>query len=272
MERESGFARTGNADLYYEMAGEGQPVVLIHAGVADSRQWNHEFAGFAEDFQVLRYDLRGHGRSIPAAGEFRHMDDLIALLEQRGFDSPVVLIGCSMSGRMALDFALAHPTRVKALVMLGAGPSGFQADFDEDPREAEAEKAFDAGHLDRAAELEAQIWFDGAGRTAEQVDQPMRELALEMNRLALTHAAAQLGKRLADEVTPAVERLGDLKVPLLVVTGAHDLPYFHAAADHLVEQVPTAQKVVLENAAHLANMDQPEQFQSTVRSFLAELR
>lgn len=271
MEVDSGFVRVGDADLHDEIAGDGPPVVLVHAGVADRRQWNHEFAWLAAEFRVLRYDLRGHGKSIPVEGEFRHMADLVALLDQRGFTQPIVLIGCSIGGRLALDFALAHPARVKALVLVGAGVSGFEAEFPEDPREAEAEAAFDAGRLDRAAELEAQIWFDGVGRSAEQVDQTMRALALDMNRQALSHAATSLGKRLADAETPAVERLGELKVPLLVVIGAHDLPYFHAAADHIVERAPSARKVMFDDAAHLANMDQPERFQRVVRSFLAEV-
>ena len=118
MEAESGFVRSGNASLYYELAGEGQPIILIHAGVADSRQWNNEFAHFAQDFRVLRYDLRGYGKSSPVDGEFSHMGDLIALLDRHGFHQPLVLIGCSMGGGLAMDFALAHPPKVKALVMV----------------------------------------------------------------------------------------------------------------------------------------------------------
>jgi 3-oxoadipate enol-lactonase len=268
---DSGLAHVGNADLYYEMAGQGQPVVLIHAGVADCRQWDHEFAWLAGDFQVLRYDLRGYGKSAPIEGEFRHVEDLKALLDQRGLGRPVVLIGCSMGGSMAMDFAPAHPARVKALVMVGSRPSGLPVDLCDDTRGDEADAAFDAGDLERAAELEAQIWVDGVGRTAEQVDPRMRALAVEMNLLALSHAARQLGKRLPDSATPATERLGELRIPMLVVAGAHDLPYVHEAAVYLLERVPSARKVILEGAAHLANMDRPEAFENTVRSFLAEI-
>lgn len=271
MEIESGFVKIGDASLYYEIAGEGQPTVLIHAGVADSRQWNHEFDWFAQDFRVLRYDLRGYGKSSPVNGEFSHMGDLIAVLDQSGFDQPLVLMGCSMGGALAMDFTLAQPSRVKALVMVGSGPSGLSLDVPDHPKEAEAAEAHKAGNLDLVAELEAQIWFDGMGRTPRQVDQNMRKLALEMNRLALSHAAKQLGKRLADTDTPAAERLGELKIPVLVIVGEHDIPYLKAAADHMLRNVPSARKVILEDAAHLPNMDHPEPFQRAVRSFLNEI-
>jgi pimeloyl-ACP methyl ester carboxylesterase len=271
LETQSGFVRSGNASLYYELAGEGHPIVLLHAGVADSRQWNNEFAYFAQNFRVLRYDLRGYGKSRPVEGEFSHMGDLIALLDQHGFQHRLVLIGCSMGGSLAMDFALAHPSRVKALVMVGSGPSDLSLEVPDHPKMAEAEEAYKLGDLDLVAELEAQIWFDGVGRTDQQVNRHMRKLALEMNRLALSHGAKQLGKRLPDTDISAAERLDGLKIPVLIIVGENDIPYLQVAADYMVENIPSTRKVILEDAAHLPNMDRPDQFQSTVRSFLGEI-
>jgi pimeloyl-ACP methyl ester carboxylesterase len=271
MKVDSGFIANGKANLYYEAAGQGQPIVLIHAGVADSRQWNNEFVSFASDFRVIRYDMRGYGRSAPVDEEFSHIEDLTSLLDQLGYRQPIVLVGCSMGGGLAMDFALMHPSRVKTLVMVGSGPSGLTLDVPGHPKQAEAAEAYKAGNLDLLAELEAQIWFDGMGRTAEQVDRKMRALALEMNRLALAHDAKQLGKRLADVEIPAAERLDQIQIPLLVIVGEHDEPYSHAAADHMIESIPHAHKVTLPDAAHLANMDQPEEFESALRSFLEQV-
>lgn len=270
MESESGFVEIGPASLYYELAGEGQPIVLIHAGVADSRQWNFEFEHLSGDFRALRYDMRGYGRSAPVEGEFSHLSDLRTLLDELGFDQRLVLIGCSMGGTLAMNFALAHPSRVEALVMVGSGPSGLSLDVPGHPKQADAEVAYEAGDLDRLAELEAQIWFDGMGRSAAEVNQDMRALALEMNRQALAHEAEQLGKRLPDAETPAAERLGQLKVPTLIVVGEYDLPYLHAAADYMLERLPAARKVDIPDAAHLPNMDQPRRFQGAVDAFLNE--
>ena len=271
MNKETGFVNSGNASLYYELAGEGQALVFIHAGVADSRQWNHEFERFAQDYRVLRYDLRGFGKSNPLEGEFSHLGDLMAVLDQLGLDQPVALIGCSMGGSLAMDFALEHPDRVKALVMVGSGPSGLRLDVPGHSKEAEAEKAYSAGELDLVAELETQIWFDGMGRTPQEVNADMRMLAKEMNRLGLLHDSKGLGKLLPNTITPAAERLAELEIPVLVVVGEHDLPYSHAAADYIVANASNARKVILEDTAHLANLDHPERFQSAVQSFLHEI-
>jgi 2-hydroxy-6-oxonona-2,4-dienedioate hydrolase len=267
----SGFVNSGNAQLYSETAGEGMPFVMIHAGVADSRQWNNEFAFYARNYEVVRYDLRGYGKSEPVEGEFSHMDDLVAVLNTLGLHEPIVVMGCSMGGGLAMDFALTHPSRMRALIMVGSGPSGLELDVPTPAKFAEAEKAFEAGDLDLVCEIETQIWFDGTGRAPEQVNQAMRKLAYEMNRQALAHEVKQLGKRLPNTQTPAFDRLSDLKIPVLIIVGAHDTSYILAATDYMVEKIPSAQKVIIEDAAHLPNMDHPEKFQAIVTNFLEGL-
>jgi pimeloyl-ACP methyl ester carboxylesterase len=269
---DSGFAAINNARIYYEIAGEGQPFVMIHAGVADNRQWNNEFAHFAERFRVLRYDLRGYGKSEPVDGEFSHLQDLIALLDSLQVDQPLILMGCSMGGGLAMNFALTQPSKVKALIMVDSGPTGLELDTPgPDELFEEAEKAYNAGDLDRVAELETQIWFDGMGRAPEQVKPAMRQLAYEMNRIALSHDAKGLGKRMSDTEVPAVERLSELTMPVLVIVGAQDIPYMLAAADYMVEKIPSAQKVIIADAAHLPNMDQPVEFQQILTKFLGDV-
>ena len=268
LQTKSGFVNSGNARLYYEMAGEGLPFVMMHAGVADSRQWNHEFAVFAPNYQVVRYDMRGYGKSEPVDGEFSHMDDLLAVLNALGLHEPIVIMGCSMGGGLAMDFALTHPARVRALIMVSSGPSGLELDVPAPAKFAEAEKAWEAGDLDLVAELETQIWFDGMKRTPKQVNQEMRKLAYEMDRQALSHEMKKLGKRLSNTQAPAFDRLSDLKIPILIIVGAYDTPYILAAADYMLERIPSAQKVAIEDAAHLPNMDHPDEFQRIVRKFL----
>ncbi len=267
----SGFVDIDEARIYYEIAGQGTPFVMIHAGVADSRQWNNEFAVFAQDYQVVRYDMRGYGQSEPVNGEFSHMSDLVSVLNTLELQEPLVLMGCSMGGGLAMDFALTHPSRVKALIMVGSGPSGLELDVPAPVKFAEAEKAYKAGDLDLVAELETQIWFDGADRTPEQVNQAMRKLAYEMNRKALDYEAKELGKRLPNTETPAFGRLSNLNIPVLIIVGSHDTPYILAAADYMIEKLPSARKVTIKDAAHLPNMDHPDEFQTVVKAFLESL-
>jgi pimeloyl-ACP methyl ester carboxylesterase len=268
---DSGFALVDAARLYYETAGEGPPFVMIHAGVADCRQWDREFAAFADDFRVLRYDLRGYGKSEPVGGTFSNMGDLTALLDHIGIDEPAVLMGCSMGGGTALNFALTHPSRVRALIMVGSGPNGLDLDVPDHPKAVEAEEAFKADDHDRVIELDAQIWFDGMNRTPQQVNPEMRALFIDMDRIALAHELEKLGERLPDIEGKAAERLGELEIPVLVIVGDNDIPYMGAAADFMVENIPSARKVVIRDAAHLCNMDHPEEFERIVREFLDEL-
>jgi len=265
---QSGFATVEKAKIYFETAGSGTPFVMIHAGVADSRQWNNEFAFFARDYQVIRYDMRGYGKSEPFDGEFSHMGDLISVLETLKIHEPIILMGCSMGGGLAMDFALTHPSRVKALIMVGSGPSGLELDVPTPDKFSEAEKAYEAGDLDLLAELETQIWFDGAGRTPEKVNQTMRKLAYEMNRNALEQESKQLGKRLPNTEAMAFDRLGNLKIPVLVIVGAHDIPYILTSADYMNDKIPGVQKVQIADAAHLPNMDHPDEFQEIIENFL----
>jgi pimeloyl-ACP methyl ester carboxylesterase len=267
----SGFADIGSAKIYYEVAGQGPPFVMIHAGVADSRQWNNEFMNFSRTYRVLRYDMRGYGKSEPVEGEFSHMSDLVSLLDTLEIHEPLVVMGCSMGGGLAMDFALTHPSRVRALIMVDSAPSGLELDVARSSKFADVEKAFDEDDLDRVAELETQIWFDGTGRTPEQVDPAMRKLLWEMNRLALAHEIKELGKRLPNAQTPAFDRLQELDNPVLIIVGAQDTPYTLAAADYMTQKIPSARKVIIEDAAHLPNMDQPHEFQEIVEHFLDSL-
>ena len=269
--KQSGFATVEKAKIYYETAGSGTPFVMIHAGVADSRQWNNEFAFFARDYQVIRYDMRGYGKSEPVDGEFSHMGDLVSVLETLNVNKPIILMGCSMGGGLAMDFALTYPSKVKALIMVGSGPSGLELDVPTPEKFSEVEKAYDAGDFDLVAELETQVWFDGTGRTPEQVNPAMRKLAYEMNRIALTHEAKGLGKRLPNTEIPAFDRLGNLNAPVLVIVGAHDVPYIRAAADYMNDNLPHVQKVQIADAAHLPNMDHPTEFETIIKYFLTNL-
>jgi pimeloyl-ACP methyl ester carboxylesterase len=264
-----GFAQINGAQLYYETAGRGPALVMIHAGVADSRQWNNEFHAFAPRHRVIRYDMRGYGRSEPVDGEFSHLRDLIALLDHLDVARPIIAMGCSMGGGIAMDYALERPTDVAALIMVGSGPGGLALDVPMPEKFAEAEAAHKSGDLDRVCEIETQIWFDGIGRTPAQVDPAMRRLAYEMNHLALSHQKKGLGKRMMDASVPAAWRLGDVRVPLLAIVGEFDIAYIRAAGQHMVDTLANATRVEIADAAHLPNMDHPAEFQRIVAGFIA---
>ena len=268
---ESGFVAVNGANLYYERAGGGQALVMLHAGIADCRMWEHEFASLADSYQTLRFDMRGYGRSLPAAGQFNIQDDLEGLLDALEVPSPTILMGCSMGGGLAIEFALAQPESVSALILVGSDPRGFESDAAwPDELIARSEAAFEQGEVDEVAELDIIIWFDGVGRSRDDVDPGIRAKAFEMARRVTEHELSGIGdhKSKTTEV-PAAQRLTELTMPALVIIGENDLPHLQQAADYLAEQLPHARKFVLPNAAHLPNMEHPALFEASVREFLA---
>ncbi|MCY3780907.1 MAG: alpha/beta hydrolase [Chloroflexi bacterium] len=270
MKSGTGYAKINGARLYYEVAGSGRPLVMIHAGIADCRMWDHEFEVFAGAHLVMRFDMRGYGKSPPVEGEFNIQDDLTALLEALEIPPPAILMGCSMGGGLAIDYALAQPEKVAALILVGSGPPGLELDV-EGPDElfAQSEAAFQAGELDRVAELDMQIWFDGIGRNTQEVDALVRRKAYDMARLVTEHEYKDIGKHIRKSTEkPAAEQLPELTVPVLAVVGENDLPYLRLAADYMVEHLPNASKLLIPNAGHLPNMEHPKLFRALVAGFL----
>src|SRR5262249_33479492 len=140
-------------------------LVLVHAGICDRRMWEPQMASFAQHFRVVAYDLRGFGQTDTPAGPYSHAADLAGLLDALGLER-AHLLGCSRGGGVALDLALAQPERVSALVLVSSAPSGYQPPQPvfQSPQWPAVIAAFDAGDLERAAELEVQVWVDGPTR------------------------------------------------------------------------------------------------------------
>ena len=266
----STIVHVNGVEFYTEQAGDGPPVVLIHAGIADSRMWDGQFdalanaTGGGSRHRVLRYDLRGFGRTPPAPGPFDHADDLRALLDHLGWER-VALVGCSLGSRTALDFALLHPARVERLVLTSPAVSGLRYDGPPPRQAAELDAADEAGDRARVNELEMQIWVDGPRRGPDEVDPAVRQLAYDMNAIAL----ANEGVGQEERSVSAAERLGEVGAPVLVVVGELDAARTMAAADALLSRLPHARRVAIANAAHLPNMEQPAAYHAAVLPFLA---
>ena len=246
------------------MAGHGPPVVFLHAGIADSRMWDGQFAPLSKWFRVIRYDMRGYGRTPPVAGPFSHRDDLAALLDHLQIER-ASLVGCSQGSKTALDFALAHPQRVDRLVLTSPAVSGLPFDGPRPPQAEALEAADAAGDLALVNELEMQIWIDGPYRSPADVDPAVRALAAGMNAIALANEG--IGEEMPPE-RPAAGRTGEVDLPVLVIHGGLDTPRTLAAADFLADKLPEVQRVVMSGLTHLPNMEQPEAYNRLIVDFL----
>ena len=121
---QTGFAPVNDTQLYYEIQGKGEPLVLLHAGLVDCRMWDEQFSALAEHVQVIRYDAQGFGRSEAANGRYAHYQNLAALLTYLNI-APAHLLGCSLGGRAVLDCALEYPHLVRSLICVDTGMSGY---------------------------------------------------------------------------------------------------------------------------------------------------
>ena len=262
---DSGVVEVDGAALAYERAGQGPPVVLLHAGIADRRMWDAQIPALVAQHTVVRYDLRGFGASPMPDLPFAHHDDLAGLLAALDIER-ASLVGCSFGGRVAIDTAIAHPARVERLALINPALSGFPWPEELNAGEEEIEAAFLAGDFDRAAEVDLRTWVDGPQRRPEDVDPAVRERAREMARHVYAVAVDAGQPRPLDP--PAIERLGEVHVPALVVSGALDQPIMREIAALLGERVAGARVVILSGVAHLANLEAPDAVNRLLLDFL----
>lgn len=273
MKRRSGIAPINNADLYYEVAGAGDPIVLVHAGIADSRMWDEQFAPLVDDHLVLRYDLRGFGRSSFPGGPFSYVADLAALLDHLDIGKGTV-VGASFGGQVALEFALQHRERVTSLVLVDSAIQGWEWSEEVERFGAAEDDALEGGRTDEAVELNVKMWVDGPARKESEVDAGIRERVRIMQHAAFEkqmQAEAQSPPPGPPEWLdpPAISRLGEIRAPTLVVVGDQDVPDFLHISARLTDDIETTTRAVIEGAAHLPSLERPEVFMGALRSFLS---
>lgn len=245
------------AELVGESHGNGPGLVFLHAGVADRRSWTELQRQFSSMFTTVAYDRRGFGESRYEPGPFSHLADLEAVLDHLDLDR-ASLVGNSMGGALALDFALAHPDRTESLFLIGSGVSGAPDLGDSPPPVLALEEALvaadRAGDLEEVNRLEAWFWLDGPVAREGRVSGPLRDLFLDMNGRALSMP------RPGDEPArpPAFDRLEKLSAPAVVLVGSLDEPYLIDLATIIADRLPAGRFVQLEGVAHLPAMERPD--------------
>jgi 3-oxoadipate enol-lactonase len=263
-----------STDLYVERAGAGEPaVVLVHAGIADLRMWDRQFATLARDHHVVRYDVRGFGRSPDPVGDHFDHEDLLAVMDTSSIER-AVLVGASNGGRIVLDTAVTTPGRVAGMVLADAAVPGIPMSDALRADLAHEDEALMAGDIARARAMNLRWFIDGVDRDPATVDPDVRTAVGSWLDELLPRQAVQLLADAGDAqlVEPLMrDRLDNLSMPALVLIGRHDDPGLRAAAHHIADHVPHAELVELDGAAHLPNLECPDRFDELLLGFLAGL-
>lgn len=255
--------------LYHEVAGEGETVVLLHAGLGDSRMWDRQWHAFAARYRTVRCDMRGWGRSPIGPGSFSNAGDVLELCEELEVDR-AAFVGISMGGNAALEVAVARPGLVSALVLAGTGLPGHEWSGAVRAFQREEEDALGRGDVDAAIDANLRTWLAGPRRHVEDVDPAVRGFVTEMLRQAIANWLPVLESVEEESLVPDLAaRLGEIACPGFVLVGEDDVEDIHDIAQQLLREIPGARHETVPGAAHLPQLERPAEFNELVLSFLA---
>ncbi len=258
----SGLAHVNGTRLYFEVAGSGPAVVLLHGFSLDTRMWEDQFDVYSREFRVVRYDQRGFGKSdVPTDEAYSGVEDLRSLLDYLAIETSHV-IGLSLGGGLAIDFALTQPAMVDSLIVAGSNFSGYRWVHDghilADVYAAGASEGIDAA---RARWLAWAIFEPGLRNPG--VGPRLRQMVDEYSGWDWVNDDPE------ESAEPhAGERLEEISARTLVIVGELDRPDFHEIANTLTDRIPDATKVLIPDVGHMSNMEAPEHFNRTVLEFL----
>ena len=265
-----GYAEVDNGKLYFEEMGKGRTLIMIHGGLIDRRMWDQQFEEFAKHFRVIRYDVRNHGLSESTPGDYLYYEDLKLLCERLQIQK-AALLGLSMGGRVAVDYSIAYPGNVWALVLAAPGVSGYR--FDSKECQEFNEKymaAYRSGNFEEMAEAFLQGWTDGPYRSPSEIDPKVRK---KMEQMALDNERHNgSGVHMEELDPPALDRLDEIKAPTLAIAGDLDMPDILDIVDRVDKHTEHSQKRIIHGAAHMINMEKPQEFNKLVLDFLLRLK
>jgi 3-oxoadipate enol-lactonase len=257
--------RVPGTQLYYEVTGEGPPLVFVHSGGFDRRLWDEQFFAFAKRHTVIRYDVRGHGESPPPSKPYSDAEDLYSLLQWLHI-SKAHVVGLSLGGSIVIDLALAHPPMIDTLILVAPDVTGyaFSAEFTygfiKVVTSIEQDDGAPAGDL----WLQSSVLAPAMSNPA--VARKLRAIARENARFWLINP---LFRRDSFVSPPATQRLAEIHSPALLIVGDRHIPDVLNEARLLESGVAGIKKVVIPGAGHLVNMEKPEEFNRAVRDFLS---
>jgi pimeloyl-ACP methyl ester carboxylesterase len=258
----AGFAEVREPLLYYEEKGNGPPVVLIHGGLLGRRMWDEQLEAFSKNYRVIRYDVRGFGKSAMPTKPYSHVQDLHDLLGFLKIDRAAI-VGLSLGSMIAVDFALSYPDMVSSLVLAGPAVNGFDWNPADEKQARKAIRLAVNGENEQAIDALMQDPYLASAATRPDLAGRMRAMATDNLQSMLTSSILERPVRPA-----AIKRLKEIHVPTLVIIGTRDVADSQKNADLLTAQVPNCQRIDVEGSGHLVNLEKPTEFGAAVLGFL----
>lgn len=266
----SGVLSVHEGNIFFEDSGSGLPVVLIHAGYLDSRMWDGQMDSLTEKYRVIRYDVRGFGKSSKPRGNYSDASDLKALLDHIGIEK-TVLVGVSNGGRISLDFTVENPDRVLALALVDSGVKGYESTEDPDTLWGSLGKLVSQylslrskGKFRDAAEIDVDYWTHLLSGDA-------RKKVLDMAAENVNTDADDPDRFQVSPDPPAFERLSSLTMPVVIMLGDKDRKGILDIGEKLHEGITGSSIVFIKDADHIPVLTQPEKFRDALLRFLSGL-
>ena len=258
---DTGYVFVDGGKLFYELAGSGKNIVLLHDGMVNREIWDEQFPVLAKTYRVVRYDRRGYGKSSDPEVKYSHIADLNQLFIQLKIDK-AILIGMSSGGRLAVDFTLTYPEKVTGLVLVGAVVSGFGYTSHMGTR---------GGHFDPQKitdPVKVNEYFvkdDPYEIYSENIAAKEKVMKLLPNFARQNMVPTQPAGKVA------VKSLSEIKVPALILVGEYDIPDVHAHAGAINAGISNSKREIIPRSGHLIPIEQPALFNETIINFINKL-
>ena len=258
---DTGYILVDGGKLFYESAGKGKNIVLLHDGMVNNKIWDEQFPLLSKTYRVVRYDRRGYGKSSDPETKYSNINDLNQLFIQLKIDKAIIF-GMSSGGRLAIDFTLTYPEKVSGLVLVGAVVSGFGYTSHMNTRGGH----FDPQKITDPVKVNEYFIKDDPYEIYSE-----NTVAKEKIMKLLPFLARQNSVPTQPAAKVAVRSLSEIKVPALILVGEYDIPDVHAHAGVINAGIANSKREIIPRSGHLIPLEQPALFNEAIIAFLNKL-
>ncbi|MBF7020827.1 alpha/beta fold hydrolase [Staphylococcus kloosii] len=260
------FNATG-ANIYFELKGNGESLLLLHAGIADSRMWDNEFNLLSERYRVVRIDLPRFGSSEFTGENYSYSNIINEILTYLNIHRTHIL-AASFGGKIAIDFYLENPEKCLSLALLSPALSGWNGSLFLQEYENEEEKLLTEGKINETAKFNYKTWIQ-RNRAPELISPDVKKLVVDMQIKFLTKLEQDYSCY-EIEAEDNILQIKNIKVPVLIINGEYDIQDFHDISELMSKEIPYVKNSIIPETAHLANLESPKQFFKLVSEFFAD--